>query len=168
MNQCDKSVTCNILKTCQSHRVLTLFEYITEERERERRWSVVIKFGLYVVPSLQNYLWKKYSHITIVIEVSHTTQSCPKNAVSLLAGSLQLCCGSKLSSLTHYWKNVSQALNGSNTKTKPKFKYLWWHFCCLFTHTFYIIVLSMSFWPLECLIELNFTFQIFVKELCIF
>ena len=159
MSQCDKSVTCNVLKTCQSHRVLTLFEYITEEREMvgcDKIWtlcgSIPPKLPLKEIFP-HNHCHRSQSHYSIL----------PKECC-------ELCCvqNSLSISLTHYWKNVSQALNVWNTKTKPKFKYLWWHFCCLFTHTFYIIVLSMSFWPLECLIELNFTFQIFVKELCIF
>ena len=133
MNQCDKSVTCNVLKTCQSHRVLTLFEYITEEREMvgcDKIWtlcgSIPPKLPLKEIFP-HNHCHRSQSHYSIL----------PKECCEL-AGTLLLCCvQNSLSSLTHYWKNVSQALNGSNTKTKPKFKYLRWHFQ-LFVYAYFL------------------------------
>ena len=102
-----------------------------------------------MVPSLQNYLWKKYSHITIVIEVSHTTPSCPKNAVSLL----ELYCFAVFKTLWVVWLTTGKTFPSIKwfeyqDKTKVQISLKTFSAVCL--HILSISLSSMSFWPLEC------------------
>ena len=123
----------------------------------------MIKFGLYVVPSLQNYLWKKYSHITIVIEVSHTTPSCPKNAVSLL----ELYCFAVFKTLWLVWLTTGKtfpSIKWFEYQDKTKVQISWMTFSAVCLHILSISLSSMSFWPLECRLNWISTFRSLSKN----